>query len=512
MKETRVKKPLIDRALSGIERVGNKLPDPATIFVILCVLVVLISALCSAAGVSVVHPGTGETVSVMNLLSAEGLKKMISEGVSNFANFAPMAMILVVVIGSGVAEKSGFLSSLMQKLVRGASPKLVTAIVIFVGINANLVGDAGFVVLPPLAAMIYLGLGRHPLIGLFTAYASVAGGFCASLFLGMFEMQGAGFTTVAAQMLDPEASYAPTMNWYFMIVSCFVLTAVGTFVTEKLVAPKFQDADLSVFTAEAVPETLSNQQSKSLRPAILSVLITVAVIIFLSVGDNALLADAETGQLLVSNAPFMKGLILIITIIMFVPGAVFGFASGRYRNDKDLFADSTAALRDMAPYILLCFFGAQFLNYFTWSNLGTVLAVNGADFLESINLTGIPLMLCMVLMVAFLNLFMGSASAKYAILAPIIVPMLMLLDISPAMAQVLYRIGDSITNPLSPLFSYFPILLGYTRRYDKNAGMGTMIANMLPFSVAFFLAWVVMIIVWCLFDLPLGPGASVFLQ
>ena len=360
--------------------------------------------------------------------------------------------------------------------------------------------------------MIYLGLGRHPLIGLFTAYASVAGGFCASLFLGMFEMQGAGFTTVAAQMLDPEASYAPTMNWYFMIVSCFVLTAVGTFVTEKLVAPKFQDADLSVFTAEAVPETLSNQQSKSLRPAILSVLITVAVIIFLSVGDNALLADAETGQLLVSNAPFMKGLILIITIIMFVPGAVFGFASGRYRNDKDLFADSTAALRDMAPYILLCFFGAQFLNYFTWSNLGTVLAVNGADFLESINLTGIPLMLCMVLMVAFLNLFMGSASAKYAILAPIIVPMLMLLDISPAMAQVLYRIGDSITNPLSPLFSYFPILLGYTRRYDKNAGMGTMIANMLPFSVAFFLAWVVMIIVWCLFDLPLGPGASVFLQ
>lgn len=512
MKANTGKKSLFDRMLSGIERVGNKLPDPSTIFVILCVLVVLVSALCSSMNISVVHPGTGETVSVVNLLSADGLRRMISEGVSNFASFAPMAMILVVVIGSGVAEKSGFLSALMQKLVSKASPKLVTAIVIFVGINANLVGDAGFVVLPPLAAMIYLSIGRHPLLGLFTAYASVAGGFCASLFLGLFEMQGAGFTTAAAQMIDPEAVYAPTMNWYFMIASCFVLTAVGTFVAEKIIAPKFQDADLSQFAYEPVPETLSNRQSRALRPAVLSIAVTIAVIVFLSVGENALLADSESGQLLVSNAPFMKGLILLITIIMFVPGAVFGFASGKYKNDKDLFADSTSALRDMAPYILLCFFSAQFLSYFTWSNLGTVLAVSGADFLQSINLTGIPLMICMVLMVAFLNMFMGSASAKYAILAPIIVPMLMLLDISPAMAQVLYRIGDSITNPLSPLFSYFAILLGYTRRYDKNAGMGTMIANMLPFSVAFFLAWVVMIIVWCVFDLPLGPGVSPFMH
>lgn len=509
---TQKKKTLSERFLSGVERIGNKLPDPITIFVILSVAVIVLSAICGIIGVSAQHPGTGDIITVTNLLSKDGLRRMLSEAVSNYSGFAPFAMVLVAVIGAGAAEKSGFLATLMHKIIKGASPKLVTLLVIFVGINANMVGDAGFVVLPPLAAMIFLGIGRHPLLGMFTAYASVSAGFCANLFLGMFDVQGAGFTTAAAQMIDPDYVAAPTMNYFFMVASCLVMTAVGTFVTEKFVAPRFEDIDLSKYAFDSEVTVLTTQQNRGLRAAGVAFLAAAALLVAMCVGSDPLLADPESGQLLVSSAPFMKGLILIISLLMFVPGSVFGFASGKYKTDRDLFGSITDAFRDMAPYILLCFFCAQFTNYFSWSNLGTILAVKGADFLNSIHLTGIPLLICMVILVAFLNIFMGSASAKYAILAPVIVPMLMLLNISPAMAQAVYRIGDSITNPLSPLFSYFPLVLGFARRYEKDTGMGTIMANMIPYSLSFALAWIVMIIVWCLLGLPLGPGATVFLS
>lgn len=506
------KKKLSQRFLSGVERVGNKLPDPITLFVLLSVIVVVLSAICSAAGISAVHPGTGETVTVTNLFSVTGLRRMIGQATSNYAGFAPFAMVLVAVIGAGAAEKSGFLATLMHRLLRGAPPRLVTLLVIFVGINANMVGDAGFVVLPPLAALIFLGIGRHPLLGMFTAFASVSAGFCANLFLGMFDVQGAGFTQAAAQMIDPNYVAAPTMNYFFMVASCLVMTAVGTFVTERFVAPRFEGQDLSKYSFDQKDIELTGQQSKGLRAAGLAFLLTVVLLVVMCLGSSPILGDEETGELLVSSAPFMQGLILIISLLLFIPGSVFGFASGKYKNDKDLFADVTDAFRDMAPYIVLCFFCAQFTSYFSWSNLGTVLAINGAGFLESIHLTGIPLLIGMILIIAFLNIFIGSASAKYAILAPIIVPMLMILKISPAMAQTIYRIGDSITNPLSPLFYYFPLVLGFARRYEKDTGMGTVMANMIPYSVSFTLAWIVLVVVWCVFDLPLGPGASVFLS
>ena len=509
-RKVKTKKKFAERFLSGVERVGNSMPDPITLFIILSLLVLVVSAICGAAGVSAVHPGTGETLTAVNLLSKDGIRRILSSAVTNFSGFAPFAMVLVAVIGSGAAEKSGFLATLMHKLVRGAPRELVTVLIIFVGVNANLVGDAGWVILPPLAALIFLGIGRHPLLGMFTAYASVSSGFCASLFLGMFEVQGAGFTTTAAQMIDPSYVAEPTMNWYFMIVSTFVMTAIGTFITEKVMAPRFEGADLSKYSLDENISNITEKQNKALRWACLSLLAVIALIVALSIGENALLVDPETGELMSSNSTFMKSIIVIIAFVLFVPGCVYGFLSGKYKNDRDFFADIVDAFRDMAPYILLCFFCSQFTNYFSWTNLGAILAINGADFLQSINFTGVPLMICMIILVAFLDIFIGSASAKYAILAPIIVPMLMILGISPAMAQTVYRIGDSIANPLSPLFSYFPLVLGFARRYEKDTGMGTIMANMIPYSFCFFLAWIVMIIIWCVFDLPLGPGAGVF--
>lgn len=511
MSKEKGKKKLLDRILNGIEVAGNKLPDPATLFVLLATLIVVLSGIFSAMGVTAVHPGTGETLSVVNLFSKAGVRMMWSKAVTNFSGFAPLGMVLVAVIGSGAAEKSGFLAAFMQKMLGSAAPAFVTFVIIFVGINGNIAGDAAFVVMPPLAAIIYLGMGRHPLLGMFTAYAGVAAGFCANIALGLSDALAYGYTEAAAQMIDPNYVASPAINYYFLIASCIVLSIVGTILTEKFMAPRFEGQDLSKYEYDKAAAQLSPKQHKALNLAGLSFVITVVVIIAMCLGSDPVLGDPETGSLMASTSPFMSGIIVTVSIILFVPGAVYGFASGRYKNDKALFADIVDAFKDMAPYILLCFFCAQFTNYFSWSNLGAIIAIKGADLLTAMNFTGIPLLVGLVIVSCIVNLFIGSASAKWAILAPVFVPMMMILGYDPAVTQVAYRIGDSITNPLSPLFYYFPLILGFARRYEKDTGMGTIIANMIPYSVTFTVTWLILLVIWAMFNLPLGPGGGIFL-
>ena len=502
----------LDRVLTQIEKTGNKLPDPVTLFVILSAAVVIISAICSAAGVSAVHPGTGKTLTVVNLLSKDGIRMMLSKAVTNFSGFAPLGMVLVAVIGSGAAEKSGFLAILMHKVLASAPPAVVTFAILFVGINGNIAGDSAFVIMPPLAAIVFLSMGRHPLLGMFVAYAGVAAGFCANIALGLSDALAYGYTEAAAKIIDPTYATSPAINYYFLVVSCIVLSIAGTIVTEKFMAPRFAGTDLSKYAFDRDSVNLTAQQKKGLKAALLSLLVAILVLIFFCLGDNPLLADPKTHSLLAATSPLMKGIVTLVSILLFVPGAVYGFVSGQYKNDKELFASVTDAFRDMAPYILLCFFCAQFTSYFTWSNLGLVLAVKGAEVLKAMNFTGIPLLVGLIIVSCIINMFIGSASAKWAILAPVFVPMMMLLNFDPAVSQVAYRIGDSITNPLSPLFYYFPLILGFARRYEKGIGMGTIIANMIPFSFTFALCWIVQLVIWASLNLPLGPGGHIFLK
>lgn len=502
---------LMDRFLNMVEVAGNRLPDPATLFILLALLVLILSSVFGSMGVSAVHPGTQKVIKVVDLLSVDGFRMMWSKAVTNFSGFAPLGMVLVCVIGAGVAEKSGFLAAFMQKVLGSAAPALVTFAIIFVGINGNVAGDAAFVVLPPVAGVIFLSMGRHPLLGVFCGYASVAAGFCANIMLGMSDSLAYGFTEAAAHMIDPKYVGSPAINYYFLVASCVVLSLVGTLVTEKFMAPRYAGSDLSNYELDEETLRLTPEKSKAVIMAVAATVAALLLLLYLSMGDKPILGDPETGSIMSGKSPFMSGIILTVTLVLFVPGAVYGFASGKYKNDKDLFGDVSQAFKDISSYILLCFFCAQFTSYFAWSNLGAVLAIKGAGLLKELSFTGVPLIIGLVIVSCIVNIFIGSASAKWAILAPVMVPMMMILGYDPAVTQVAYRIGDSITNPLSPLFYYFPLILGFVRRYEKDTGMGTVIANMLPYSLAFTVAWIILLTVWIIFDIPLGPGGGIYL-
>lgn len=508
------KKGLLDKWMDIIERIGNALPDPVSLFIILAVLVIVLSAVFGSMGVSAVHPGTGKTISVINLLSKEGFRQMYSKAVTNFSSFAPLGMVLVCVIGAAAAEKSGFLVALMQRLMRGAKSWVVTFAILFVGINANLAGDAGFIVMPPLAAVIYMGIGRSPILGMFVAYAGVAGGFCANMLLGMSDALAYGFTESAARMIMPDYQQTMAINWYFLIASCLTLSASATFLVERFLINRFPctKEDLAKYDFDESSTDLKPEQIKGLKWAGIGFVLYLLLLGALCIGDDPLLADPKTHSLMASNSPFMNGIILTVAGFLLVVGAFYGFGSGKYKNDKDLFADITLGFKDMASYVFLCFFIAQFTSYFAWSNLGLVMAIKGAEVLKAMEFTGAPLIIGLLIVSCIVNLFIGSASAKWAILAPIFVPMMMLMGFDPAVAQVAYRIGDSITNPLSPLFYYMPVILGYVRRYSPEAGLGTIIANMIPFSTVFTIVWVIQLLLWIFLNLPLGPGGGIFLK
>lgn len=514
-KEKIQKKGVLDRILDSIERVGNRLPDPITLFLGLAVAVVIISAICSALNVTAVNPADGSTVETFNLFSAAGIQYLWSNVITNFSGFAPLGMVLVAVIGSSVSEKSGFLVALMEHFLGGAKGWIVTMVVIFLGINLNIAGDAGFIILPPLAAILFMSIGRSPLLGLYVAFAAVAAGFCANILLGLSDALAYGFTEPAAQMIDPAYSSSMAINWYFLIVSCLVLTVAGTILVEKVMVHRFPTSkeELAKYDFDEDAANITPVQKKGLKLAGLAELIYIAVLLLLSLpvfGPTAILAD-EAGSITAGGSPFTKGIVFTVTLALLIPGLVYGFAIGKYKNDKDVWSDISQGFSEMGNYVFMCFFISIFTNFFSVSKLGTILAINGAGFLENIGFKGIPLMIGLIILSCFVNLFIGSASAKWAILAPVFVPMMMLMGYDPAVTQVVYRIGDSITNPLSPLFTYMPVILGYARRYDSKAGLGTIIANMLPFSVTFAAVWIVQVIIWVGLNLPLGPGGGIYL-
>ena len=506
------------RFLDTVEWLGNLLPHPVTLFAMFAGIVILASGIAGYFHVSVLDPrpgSEGQEIFVNSLMSGEGLRWMVSNLVKNFTGFPPLGVVLVAILGVGIAERSGLLEAMMRGMVMNASPRMVTVTVVFAGVVSNTASELGYVVLIPLAALIFHSLGRHPLAGLAAAFAGVSAGYSANLFIGTVDPLLAGFTTIAAQIIDPEYNVGPEMNWYFMFVSTFLIAVLGAFVTEKIGEPKLgkynpDDMDPNADIEHDVSmDKLTPLERKGLALAGLSFVALLGILALTVVPEWGVLRNQETGG--VAGSPFLNGIVVFIFITFGVPGFVYGYVTKSMRNDRDVIDAMAASMSSMGLYIVLVFFAAQFVAFFAWTNFGTIMAVNGANFLQAINLTGPAVFVLFILMCAFVNLMLGSASAQWAVTAPIFVPMLMLIGYAPELIQAAYRIGDSVTNIITPMMSYFGLILAVAARYQKNLGIGTLISIMLPYSLIFLVGWVTLFYVFVfVFGLPVGPGAATY--
>ncbi|WP_294376989.1 AbgT family transporter [uncultured Clostridium sp.] len=502
--------------LGAVEKIGNILPHPTTLFVILCAIIMVVSHITYKLGTSVTYEGidvaTGElkelTVGVVSLLTPEGIRYMFTNAIKNFTSFAPLGTVLVALLGVGVAEGSGLISTLLKKLVLSTPKRFITVIIVFAGVVSNIASDAGYVVLIPLGAVIFKSCGRHPLAGIAAAFAGVSGGFSANLFPGPTDALLAGITTEAARLSDATYEVGITGNWYFIIISTFLITILGTIVTEKIIEPRLGEYKAGENDENEVMEVTA-EQKRGLLFAGIAFLITIAAILLLVVPYNGVLRNPETHAIL--KSPFMDSIVIIISILFLIPGIAYGIGEKTIKDDKQVINLMGKSMSSMGSYIVLVFFASQFVAYFGYTKLGTIIAVKGANFLEATGIKGIPLLLAFILVAAFINLFMGSASAKWAIMAPIFVPMLMGIGYSPELTQIAYRIGDSTTNIISPLMSYFALIVAFAEKYDKDSGIGTLISTMVPYSIVFLIGWSILLIVWFIFKLPLGVGAGILM-
>lgn len=499
------------KGLDGIERVGNKLPHPVTLFFIFAALVVLVSALGSALGWSV-EDSEGETIRVFNLLSSDGILYMFETAVTNFTGFAPLGTVLVTMLGIGIAERSGLISAALKALVTSVPKQLLTAALVFGGIMSSMAADAGYVVLTPLGAVLFAGLGRHPLAGLAAAFAGVSAGFSANLLVTSLDPLLGELTIAAAAAFDPGYAEGMNilMNYYFMIASVFLLTIAGTFVTEKIVEPRLGVYKGNVDAADSEEmKNVTSIEKKGLWMALLSIIITSSLIALLVVPSwGPLRAGLPNDEILA--APFFQTLVPILFIFFLIPGFVYGLVTKSIRSDKDIANQMSDTMATMGMYIVLAFVAGQFIAYFNTSNLGQIFAYNAADWLSEAGLEGILLVLGFMFVVGVINLFIGSSSAKWAFMAPVFVPIMMQLGYAPEFTQVLYRIADSTTNIISPLMPYFAIVIAFAQKYDKNVGIGTLISTMIPYTIVFSLVWTLMLLVFMYTGIDLGPGSNVF--
>jgi aminobenzoyl-glutamate transport protein len=496
------------RLLNVVERAGNVVPNPAILFIALAAVVVIASAIVSNAGITVLHPANGEAIRAVNLLSVEGLHRILTGLVTNFTSFAPLGTVLTALLGLAVAEASGLIRTSLRLLVLSSPKKLLTVVVVFAGVLSHTASDIGYVLLIPLSAMIFHAVGRHPLAGLAAAFAGVSGGFSANVLLGPIDAMLAGITQEAAHIVEPGYSVTPAANYYFMASSAILVTVLGTWITEKIVAPR-----LGEYEGDAEPETLeklTTSEKRGMRFAFVALLIFAGLILWGTIPADGFLRDPKTGDLL--KSPFLSGIVAMIFAGGIVLGLAYGWGAGTIKNTNDLTGAMENSMRTMATYIVLAFFAAQFIALFNWSNLGVIVAVNGAEFLKNMEVGGVTLIISFVVATMILDLLIGSAAAKWALVAPVFVPMMMILGYSPEMTQTTYRIGDSVINIVSPLMAYFPLIVAFAQKYDKKGGIGTLMALMLPYSVTFFVGWTLFLIVWFYVGLPLGPGAEIFYQ
>jgi aminobenzoyl-glutamate transport protein len=501
----------MQRMLEGVERVGNKIPHPVVIFVVLIGIVIVLSHILYLMGASVTYevanPNTHSvektTTAAKSLLTAEGIRFMYSQVIPNFMSFNAVGIIIVAMLGVGVAEESGLIKALIRKLVAIASPKLFTYIVVFVGIISSIAADAGYLVLIPLAAAAYLSVGRNPLVGLAASFGAVASVFGANIFIKPLDGILTEITNDAIHIINPSLSIGLAANIWFSIASVILLTVVVSLITDKWIEPR-----LGKYTGEGGEQaggspTISPEESKGLKYALWGAVAVLAFFALLTLPRGAPLRNPETGAL-IGDSPFMTGLIAFISVAFFVTGAAYGAGAGTLRGTPKIIKAMEKAVTGLGSLIFLLFVISQFLAIFTYSNMATLAAVKMGDFLENLGLGPIPLLIGFVIVVAILNLIITGAIPKWAIFAPVFVPLLMRLGIAPEAVLAGYRVGDSPGNALTPMMPYFALIVTFAMKYQKDAGVGTVVALMLPYIVVVQVLWLLLLVLWELFALPWG--------
>jgi aminobenzoyl-glutamate transport protein len=493
--------------LGAVERIGNKLPDPAVLFIALLFIVWVLSWLLSYVTFSVVDPRTSAPLVINNLLEPRAFTEFLSVMVTNFSHFHPVGVVLVAMLGIGVAEHTGFINAAIRSLLNITPNSLLTPMVILVGIVSHSAVDAGYVLVIPLGGVIFYAAGRHPLAGIAAAFAGVSGGFSANFVPSSLDPLLQGLTQAGAQILDPTVIVNPLNNYFFTTISSVLIISLGWYITDRVVEPRISKTEIDG-DAEDLPQMhdLSDDERRGLRWALVSMVIGIVLLTLTALPEGS--AWRDNGTLASFNAPMMRSIVSLIFLLFLVPGVVFGIVSGSMKSSKDMIEGMTHAMHGMAYYLVIMFFIAQFVYAFGQSNLGVLLALEGAQALSQFKDFPYVLIVGIVLLTAFVNIFVGSASGKWGLLAPIFVPMLMSLGISPDLTQAAYRVGDSSTNIITPLMPYFPLVVVYCQRYVKGTGIGTLAAMMLPYSLWFLCTWTVFLLIYYAIGLPLGFAAS----
>ena len=500
--------PRIARVLDWIERVGNKLPDPAVLFLLALIITWVVSALLAPLTFSAIDPRTGDPVVVKNLLAGQEITAFMSQMVQVFVSFPPLGVVLVAMLGIGVAEHTGFINAGLRALLTFTKQSLLTPMIITVGIVSHTAVDAGYVLVVPLGGIIFYAAGRHPLAGIAAAFAGVSGGFSANFVPSSLDPMLAGITQAGVQVLDAELLVNPLNNYYFTAISSLLIVSIGWLLTDKVVEPRLKATPLDG-DVEDLPTMASLEPAErhALNWSMVSMLVALVLLLLTTLPAGSPWRDG-TGDLASPTAPLMRSIVPLIFLLFIIPGMVFGYVSGTVKTHRDIIQGMSKAMSGMGYYVVMAFFAAQFIYAFGQSNLGALLAIGGANFLRSLGMPAQVTLIGIILVTGFVNLLVGSASAKWALLAPILVPMLMSLGISPDLTQAAYRVGDSTTNIITPLMPYFPLIVVFCQRYVTNAGIGTLVAMMLPYTVVFLVAWTAFLLIYWAVGIPLGIQSS----
>ncbi len=500
------------RLLVIIEKAGNKLPHPFWLFLSLAILVMVLSAIFSATGLSAVNPATGETVTVTNLFSTESLRTVVAGATDNFVTFPALGLVLIVLLGVAVAEQSGLIPAMLRGTIANASPRWITFIVALAGSAASIASDASYMIMIPLGGLAFRAVGRNPLLGCVVAYAATSGGYSAAPMVNSMDTILGGLSTSAAQIIDPEYVVSPVANFYFNFVSMFVVAAAITLVTELLLSKRADTMELDEPDADDpenfdVKMALDATEKRGVLISCLAIAACAALLFFLAWPADSFLRDEQGG--FGPESGLMGGIAAIIGFGFFIVGIVYGYATGSITKTSDIPEMMAKGLLPFVPVIVLFFAASQFLALFKMSSLGEILAIRGADFFGSLNTGTFVILLGGWLLVALGALFLTSGSGLWTLMAPVLVPMFMLLSISPETTQALYRIGDSTTNIISPMSPYFVVVLGFIQRYKRDAGIGTLLSFTIPLSFAMFVFWGLLFFLWWALGIPWGPGAAI---
>lgn len=499
---------LMQRFLNSVEWAGNKLPDPAFLFVWAMLITMIASAVLSSVQFSSIDPRSGEPIVVVNQFSGTELTTFLSQMVKTFTGFPPLGVVLVALLGVGVAEQTGFIQAVLRAMLKVTPVSLLTPMLILVSIVSHAAGDTGYVLIIPLGAVMFSAAGRHPLLGITAAFAGVSGGFSANFLPSSLDPLLQGFTEKGAQIVSPDATVNPLCNYYFMSASCVVITLVGWYLTDRILEPRLRNLPVDGDGSDdASMGDLKPQELVALKAGLGTMLAGFVLLALASWSQTSPLRSPD-GLLTARDSPLMEAIVPLIFLLFLIPGVVYGVFAGTVKSHRDVINGMKKSMDTITYYLVMAFFAAQFTAIFSRSNIGVLIAVQGAEVLKAFSLPGQFTIVGIILLTCAVNLLVGSASAKWALLSPIFVPMLMTLGLSPELTQAAYRIGDSSTNIVTPLMPYFPLVVAFAQKYVKNTGIGTMISLMLPYSLAFLVTWTVLLMVWWGLGLPLGVAAE----